>query len=219
MLLTGRGNIVDSGTSDPPTVVSSPSVLLAVVVRWDNGEALARALRRVPREFSIVGPADADAIVGDILPRRPRELATLFHLPPSSAAELPVDPNAARMLEPREYAVLDTLPPLLRGELKDACHYSPIATAFDGERPVAFCYSGWETETHWDLSIDTIDGYRRRGFATAASICLIKHFAAQQKTAVWGSVESNPASAALARKLGFTPVDRLLVAYPDDAHG
>ncbi len=41
--------------------------------------------------------------------------------------------------------------------------YSPIAAAFADERPVSFCYSGWETETHWDVSIDTLDGYRRRG--------------------------------------------------------
>ena len=64
----------------------------------------------------------------------------------------------------------------------------------------------------------TLESYRRRGFGAAACICLIEHFARLGKTAVWGSLDSNPASSALAYRLGFTPVDQLMVAYPDDAH-
>ena len=86
------------------------------------------------------------------------------------------------------------------------------------DRPVSFCYSGWETESHWDVSIDTLEGHRRRGLGTAACVCLIRHFAARGKTAVWGALDSNPASTALAEKLGFTPIDHLLVAYPDHGH-
>ncbi len=63
MLRSGRGAIVETGPRDPPTVVSSPAMLLAVVVRWDQPEALTRALAHVPREFSVVGPADAEPAV------------------------------------------------------------------------------------------------------------------------------------------------------------
>jgi hypothetical protein len=217
MLLSGRGSIVDHPPSDPPTVVSAPSVLLAVVFRWDHQDALARAIRQVPREFSIVGPAEAEPIVGAIVAERPRESATLFHLPLADAMRLPCN-DCARLLRPEEYRELDNLPPILRGELRDACTYSPIASAFAENRPVSFCYSGWETEGHWDVSIDTLESHRRRGLATAASACLIRHFASAGKTAVWGCVESNRESAALARKLGFTEVDNLMVVYPDDAH-
>ena len=217
MLLSGRGRLVESLSSDPPTLMAAPSVLLAVVVRWDDPDALARALAQVPREFSIVGPAEAESSLAAIVPRRTREPATLFHLPPDVALGLSCD-SRARLLRPDEYQELDNLPPILRGELRDACQYSPIASAFSGDRPVSFCYSGWETETHWDVSIDTLEGYRRRGLAMAACTCLFHHFAKSGKTAVWGSVESNPESANLARKLGFTPVDRLMVVYPDDAH-
>ena len=217
MLLSGRGAVVETGLLDPPTVVASAAVMLAVVLRWDQPETLTRALRQVPREFSIVGPADAEEAVSRALPNRPHEGATLFELSADAARALPV-PSAARLLRPEEYRQLDNLPPILRGELRDACAYSPIATAFADERPVAFCYSGWETERHWDLSIDTLDPFRRRGLAAAASTCLIHHFAGQGKTAVWGSVDSNSASTGLARKLGFVAVDRLMVLYPDDAH-
>jgi len=217
MLLSGRGAIVEREDSDPPSVLSSPSVLLAVVVRWDRPDVLARAIRRVPREFSIVGPAEAEQTVAEIVPRRSRERAVLYQLPPARAEWLPASP-VARLLTEDEYRLLDNLPPILRGELRDACHYSPIAVAFAEERAVSFCYCGWETETHWDVSIDTLDGYRRRGLATAAATCLIHHFARNGKTAVWGAVESNEESDALARKLGFLPIDRLMVVYPDDAH-
>ena len=63
MLLSGRGAVVETGLLDPPTVVASPAVMLAVVLRWDQPETLTRALRQVPREFSIVGPADAEEAV------------------------------------------------------------------------------------------------------------------------------------------------------------
>ena len=217
MLLSGRGAIVERDDSDPPSVLSSPSVLLAVVVRWDRPDVLARAIRRVPREFSIVGPAEAEKAVAEIVPRRSRERAVLYQLPPAGAWRLPPSP-VARLLRNDEYRHLDNLPPILRGELRDACQYSPIAAAFADEHPASFCYSGWETETHWDVSIDTLEGYRRRGLATAASTCLIHHFAHAGKTAVWGAVESNEESGALARKLGFTPIDQLMVVYPDDGH-
>ena len=217
MLLTGRGTIVETGLLDPPTVVASPTVMLAVVLRWDQPEPLARALRQVPHEFSIVGPAEAEDTVSRVLPRRPHEGATLFHLPAADAARLPT-PAGARLLASDEYRHLENLPPILRGELRDARTYSPIASAFADERPVAFCYSGWETERHWDVSIDTLESHRRRGLGAAATICLIRHFAALGKTAVWGAADSNQASTALAQKLGFTAVDRLMVLYPDDGH-
>ena len=218
MLSSGRGSIVEAPPPDPPTVIAAPSVMLAVAFRWDCRDALFRALQRVPREFSIVAPVEAESVLATALPRREREPATLFQLPATEAGRLTAPDVVARLLNEREYGQLDNLPPILRGELREACRYSPIASAFADDRPVSFCYSGWETESHWDLSIDTLETYRRRGLGMAACICLIRHFAQQGKTAVWGSLESNPASEALAYKLGFTPVDRLLVAYPDRAH-
>ena len=40
--------------------------------------------------------------------------------------------------------------------------------AFDGDVAVSFCYAGWETETWWDVSIDTLPLWRARGFAEKA---------------------------------------------------
>ena len=157
MLTSGRGSIVEAPPPDPPTVVAAPSVMLAVAFRWDCRDALIRALQRVPREFSIVAPAEAESVVADALPRRERELATLFHLPPTEAVRLPPPAVTRGCSNERSIRQLDNLPPILRGELREACRYSPIASAFADDRPVSFCYSGWETESHWDVSIDTLE--------------------------------------------------------------
>jgi hypothetical protein len=217
MLLSGRGSFVQADPPDPLTMVCAPSVMLAVITRWDHPEALERALRHVPREFSIVAPFAAEPVLAAILPKREREPARLFQLPPSAAVQLPAA-ETARLLRADEHKLLENLPPILRGELIDACRYSPIACAFVDDRPVSFCYCGWETETHWDVSIDTLESDRGRGLGIAATICLLHHFARAGKTAVWGAADSNPASARLATKLGFSEVDRLVVVYPDDAH-
>ena len=189
---------------------------MALVASTAESAVAAEAMLR--QRYDFVAPEEAESVVATALPRRERESATLFHLRPEDAKRLAHVHTEARLLARSEYPLLDNLPPVLRGELRDACRYSPIASVFLDGRPVSFCYSGWETESHWDLSIDTLEAFRRRGFGLAACVCLIKHFARLGKTAVWGSLESNPESTALACKLGFTPVDRLLVAYPDRAH-
>ena len=218
MLLSGRGHIVRGATNDPPAIVACPAVKLAVVMGWDDEGVLQRAFAQVPREFSIVAPQEAAEALQRLGRTRSREGATVFQLPASAANRLPAAAADGRLLRPDEYHYLENLPPILRGELRDASGYSPIAATFVDGRPVAFCYAGWETDGHWDVSIDTLDGYRRRGLASAAATCLMQHMAARGKTAVWGSVDSNVASTRLARKLGLAEVDRLTVLYPDSGH-
>jgi RimJ/RimL family protein N-acetyltransferase len=83
-----------------------------------------------------------------------------------------------------------------------------VATWVDG-RPVSFCYAACESETLWDVSINTAAGYRRRGFATEAVSALAAVMRRRGKRAVWGAHSDNPNSRRLARKLGFEPWGRL----------
>jgi RimJ/RimL family protein N-acetyltransferase len=78
---------------------------------------------------------------------------------------------------------------------------------------VSFCYVAWETETLWDVSIDTLPSYRGRGLAVPAVFYLVALMKEKRKQAVWGAEESNLASMRLAAKLGFAPVDRLAVFH------
>jgi hypothetical protein len=95
------------------------------------------------------------------------------------------------------------VPHELREELEAALAFSPLAAALDGDVPVSFCYAGWETESWWDVSIDTLGPWRNRGYAAAASIALMTHMRRHGKRAVWAALESNVASLAVARRLGF----------------
>lgn len=79
----------------------------------------------------------------------------------------------------------------------------PVVAVFAGALPVAFAYVASETETLWDVSIDTLPSHRRRGYAAAAALHLMRVMRARGKTAVWGALDDNPASANLARRLGF----------------
>jgi GNAT superfamily N-acetyltransferase len=76
---------------------------------------------------------------------------------------------------------------------------------------VAFCYPAYETETLWDVSIDTLEPYRRRGLARTCFEFLCDHMAAHGKVPVWGALASNSASLSLAARLGFEEVDRSIV--------
>jgi RimJ/RimL family protein N-acetyltransferase len=63
-----------------------------------------------------------------------------------------------------------------------------------------------------ELSVDTYDLQQRgRGFATLTAKACIDQCLAQGLTPVWTADESNAASLALARKLGFEKVGE----YPD----
>jgi GNAT superfamily N-acetyltransferase len=87
----------------------------------------------------------------------------------------------------------------------------PVAAAWMDGRPVAFCYPVLQTETLWDVSVDTLPDYRGRGLAGRAARAMIRHMRGRGKAPVWGAVETNAASLSVARQLGFVEAGRLEV--------
>ena len=71
------------------------------------------------------------------------------------------------------------------------------------------------TESLWDVSVDTLEGCRRRGLAGACARALIGLLSSRGLEPVWAAVESNTASLRLAAKLGFERADRLMVFEKD----
>ncbi len=88
---------------------------------------------------------------------------------------------------------------------------SLIAATFEEQHPVSFCYAGAMTESLWDISIDTVPEYRRRGHAALCVAHMIRYMYMQGKRPVWQALEDNPGSWRLAQKLGFVPVDELVL--------
>lgn len=102
----------------------------------------------------------------------------------------------------------------LQNELKEASEYSLISATFVDNQPVSFCYVASETETLWDISVDTLPDHRRKGYAGLCVAHMIRHMQTQGKQPVWQADEENPASWRLAQKLGFVQVDTLTSYTP-----
>jgi GNAT superfamily N-acetyltransferase len=187
-------------------VVWSPEDGSGSVVGEPEPHALAQAARDVPELLAF---ADNIESVRSLLPGFEAEIASIF-----SAPELlpPAPPHRCRRIDPNEISSLSHIPGDL---LEQLCHVAeeglPVAAAFDGALPVAFAYVASETESLWDVSIDTIESHRRQGYAAAAVVHLMRSMKEKGKSAVWGALESNRASANLARRLGFVENDRLWV--------
>ena len=140
--------------------------------------------------------------------------ATLHLLNDSS--RLPVsEEGSVRFIPLDEILAAPQMPDSLREELRAATLWSEVGAAIVDGHPVSFCYVASETETLWDISIDTLEPYRRQGYAALAVTAMIEHMYRRKKRPVWGAEESNLASMALAQRLGFTPVDRLVVFTRD----
>ena len=71
---------------------------------------------------------------------------------------------------------------------------------------MSVCYPTLVTERHWDVSIETVEGYRRGGRAAAAFFRIEREMRRSGRQPVWGAARDNPASLGLAEKLGFVPV-------------
>jgi len=105
---------------------------------------------------------------------------------------------------------LDHLPAALRREMESehAAHQPLAAVLVDG-RAAAYCYAAFLTESLWDVAVDTLQPYRRRGLAAACFRTLAAHLGRLGKRPVWGALTENEASLRLAAKLGFVPVAEL----------
>lgn len=205
-LLLWEGSAVLENPTQSGFVVWSVDDGVGSVVGEPEPLALARAADDVSELLAF---ADNIERVRSLLPDIPAESATVFSAPKQLP---PSPPHRCREISQSEIASLNHLPALLLAELSDAAgDGAPVVSAFDGVRPVAFAYVASETESLWDVSIDTIESHRRKGYAAAAVLHLMRGMREQGKSAVWGALESNRASESLARRLGFVENDKLWV--------
>jgi GNAT superfamily N-acetyltransferase len=216
LLLSGECQIF--GLEETPALafaLRDPDEDLAFVVGAPPPTAIHAAVQGLSPHGSLIAPPEQAAWLAEILPAwRPRRI--LLHTLPDHQ-HLPVPANGqVGFLDPALLAHLPA-PADLLAELRRAAEYSPISAAFAGGQPVAFCYAGSESETLWDVSIDTLPDHRRQGYAALCAAHLIRHKHALGRQPVWAAAEDNPASWRLAQKLGFVPVDELAQFEPNTA--
>ena len=103
-------------------------------------------------------------------------------------------------------------PAPLRPLLEEALQRGYATCALAESQPVSFASAYLHTETHFDISIDTLEPYRNRGFARMAAAGLIGSEPLKGLSPHWGALESNPASWRTGQSLGFRPAGHLWLA-------
>jgi len=207
MLLSGRCEVrgLKSAGETVFIVLSHETGLMVVVGRPDLQEIAACSELGCETVLTTVENA---GYVSRALPEW-RAVSALLHLPGDKP--LPAPDTETRLISIKDLEGIGALPETLIDELVLASRHSPVAAAFADGLPVSFCYAASLTEGLWDVSIDTLEPYRKRGFAEAAVIFMIDHMKKGGRVPVWGAEEWNLPSINLAKKLGFEVVDQLTV--------
>ncbi len=212
LLLSGRGRVVAGEELSSGWVVQSDDDHLSVVVAWPSEAELRAALPQLPTHWTVLAHADAAEPLLRVVGAWQMEPATVFAhpngmLPPRETT--PADPDVIA-IDPTDDRLMQHVPRALRAQLERAATYSAVLAVSVHERPVSFAYAAFETEALFDVSVDTLPEFRGRGFGAIAVHALAALMRRQFKRPVWGSLDSNTTSLALARTLGFEPVDRLI---------
>jgi len=206
MLLSGRGHVFHVASTSPPSfVVLEPGTRTGAIV---GGPSPAAIEEMASQADEILAEPERVEWVARALRNWTHETATIYQL--GGSAELPH--GRGRAVTVGELESWTHIPDDLRAELLlEAKRGTTIYATLAGDRAVSFCYAGSITETLWDISVDTLEPYRRQGYATQCVSYVIRQMRAAGKRPVWGAYASNVASAALAHKLGFVPVDTIAV--------
>lgn len=198
------------GNQDGGVIMANGGRLLALVGR-PTQESVREAVEAAEPNAELVACSATAPVAEAVLGRR-GEHASIYVFdgePPSPPA--PADePKTELMANAQDYR-LAHVPDDLRQEIRSALANGPVAAVLEDGLPVSFCYPAAVTEKYWDVSVDTLEPYRRRGYATLAFRMMAHRMGLRGRRPVWGAVDSNVASNAMARRLGFVPSGDLFV--------
>jgi GNAT superfamily N-acetyltransferase len=219
MLLSGQAEVFAADALEVAFVVRVLSGALAAVsvVGRPSAHAIHQAVDGTTDMTPVIAQLDNAGYAGGALAACPASVPgqawtperAIVHRLSGVAASAAADEAPVRLLGAEDS--LDHLPAGLRFEIGHARMIAPVAVAVADGMPVSFCYPCWTTETLWDVSIDTLDGYRRRGLAARTARVMIDLMRDEGREPVWGAMQSNVASLELARRLGFSAVDEIVV--------
>ncbi|WP_047864609.1 GNAT family N-acetyltransferase [Rubrobacter aplysinae] len=213
LLLSGSGEV--SGASGDGFVVADAEDGLVCIF----GEPAAGDIREAALGLSgaraVLCAPENRGYVAEALPGY-EVVRAVLHLPGDDGLRVPeTSGDTVRLIGDREVEEsLQGVSEELRRELRIAVRRSPVAAATFEGAPVSFCYAAARTETLWDVSIATAEGFRRLGLATACVSYMVGIMEREGLIPVWGAEEPNAASLALAARLGFVPVDEAAVFHP-----
>lgn len=186
---------------------------VAYVIGEPATKAIINAVENFHAEGVLIAPQEQYERLTPLLPAWTAERIFVYTL--KDTQHLPYDERIlVRFLEPADLIGAEIDPELLE-ELHAALAYTPILAIFVEAHPVSFCYASSETESLWDVGIDTVSEQQRKGYASLCFSQLARQMQQKGKSVVWQALESNPASWHMAQKLGFTKVDTLAIFVRD----
>jgi len=209
LLLSRRGSVLD--VDESCRIVCGRKDHLVIPVTIALSEQLESvAAREVP---------DGSILLQDImlpaaryfLPDWNAEPATVYCLPDEKAKGWPVPQWPTAPLTAEQLEAAGDVPALLRDRLLDAATRMPVWAASADGQPVAFCYASHVTETWFEVVVETLEPVRSRGLGRAAAMGFIVDRMLRGLRPVFSCVRSNQPAQAMARALGFEPVDLLWV--------
>ncbi len=209
MILSGQGRIYRDDDSDLSSlIVQHPTNLLTCVLGKPEPQLIYETISAEDDHIRVIAFEENVDYVKRVLAGWEQSIAYLHMLSNEYKCE-PVTDHSIRFLEKDELAQSTRIPVGLQSELNEAMLRTPVAAYFVNAQPVTFCYAAAETESWWDVSVDTLEEYRGKGYAGYTVKYLIEYMRSKGKNPVYGAEETNEASTKLARKLGFKPVDKL----------
>lgn len=197
----------------------------AAIVQWDElpGEpmgfgddaaALWDLLQSVDGWFCVEVTPTCAAVLGPLIAAQTggsvRYYGDIFYTLTAPAA--PIHHDSVRLLSVADLPLLDAAPREIQGGGFGGTRALLIegiaAGAIVDGALVAIAHTSALTPRHADVGVATLEGWRGRGFATAAAALVAERVQTTGRTPVWSTGEDNFASQRVAKKLGFAEVAR-----------
>jgi hypothetical protein len=120
--------------------------------------------------------------------------------------------EAVRQLTLADLKLLESAPAEVRGagfgSTRRLLAEGIVACAVVSGSIVSIAHTYARSDRHADIGVSTLEGWRGRGFATAAAAIVARRVQEAGQTPVWSTGGDNGASRRVAQKLGFTEVSR-----------
>jgi GNAT acetyltransferase len=199
---THPDGLIVQGSTDPGELMSfgSDAAVLWELLQLVEGWWCVSVVERCARDLGAMIEAQTGSKV--------RYYGDIYHVLRGSVTRL--HHEATRLLTPDDIELVEAAPTEVRGSgwnsTREMLGEGVVAGAVVRGNLVAIAYTSARSARHADVAVNTLEGWRGRGFATAAASLVARRLQEAGQIPVWSTGETNRASLRVARELGFAPV-------------